>query len=141
MRQCKLELHPQKTKIAYCKDKDRTGEYACTEFDFLGYTFRKTLIKDKLGRLQWNFLASVSKKSCQSLKDKIKAMKLHKRSGSKIEMIAEAINPIVRGWMNYFGAYNRSAMKSTLIVIQRRLIKWAMCKFKRFRGHRKRAEV
>ena len=141
MRQCKLELHPQKTKIVYCKDKDRTGEYACTEFDFLGYTFRKTLIKDKLGRLQWNFLASVSKKACQSLRDKIKAMELHKRSGSKIEMIAEAINPIVRGWMNYFGAYNRSAMKSTLNVIQRRLIKWAMCKYKRFQGHRKRAEV
>ncbi len=56
-------------------------------------------------------------------------------------MIAEAINPIVRGWMNYFGAYNRSAMKSTLNVIQRRLIKWAMCKYKRFQGHRKRAEV
>ena len=140
MRQCKLELHPQKTKIAYCKDEDRTGNYECTEFDFLGYTFRKTLIKDRLGRLQWNFLASVSKKACQSLKDKIKAMELHKRSGSKIEMIAEAINPTVRGWMNYFGAYNKSAMKGTLDVIQRRLIKWAMCKYKRFRGHRRRAE-
>ena len=56
-------------------------------------------------------------------------------------MIAETINPIVRGWMNYFGAFNRSAMKRTLDVIQRRLIKWAMCKYKRFRGHRTRAEV
>ena len=140
MQQCRLELHPQKTKIVYCKDKDRTGDYGCTEFDFLGYTFRKTLIKDRLGRIQWNFLASVSKKASQSLKDKIKAMELHKRSGSKIEMIAEAINPTVRGWMNYFGAYNKSAMKGTLNVIQRRLIKWAMCKYKRFRGHRRRAE-
>ena len=140
MQKCKLELHPQKTKIVYCKDKDRTGEYDCTEFDFLGYTFRRKLIKDRLGRLQWNFLASVSKKACQSLKDKIKEMAIHKKSASKIEMVAEAINPIVRGWMNYFGAYNRSAMKGTLDVIQRRLIKWAMCKYKRFRGHRRRAE-
>ena len=140
MQQCRLELHPQKTKIVYCKDKDRTRDYGCTEFDFLGYTFRKTLIKDRLGRLQWNFLASASKKACQSLKDKIKAMELHRRSESKIEMIAEAINPTVRGWMNYFGAYNKSAMKGTLDVIQRRLIKWAMRKYKRFRDHRRRAE-
>ena len=140
MTQCKLELHPEKTKIVYCKDKDRSGEYENTGFDFLGYTFRRTLIKDKLGRLQWNFLASVSKKAGKVLRDKIKALEIHKRSGSKIEMIAETINPIVRGWMNYFGVYNRTAMKSTLDVIQRRLIRWAMCKYKRFRGHRTRAE-
>ncbi|MBQ9270638.1 MAG: hypothetical protein IJ206_14190, partial [Oscillospiraceae bacterium] len=128
MKQCKLELHPDKTKIVYCKDKDRTGSYTCTEFDFLGYTFKGVFIKDKLGRLQKNFLASVSKKACQTLKDKIKAMEIHKRSGLKIDMIAEMVNPTVRGWMNYFGRYNRSAMKGTLDVIQRRLIKWAMYK-------------
>lgn len=140
MAQCRLELHPSKTKIVYCKDKDRTEEYSCTEFEFLGYTFRRTLIKDRCNRLQWNFLASVSKSACKTLKEKIKALEIHKRSGSKIEMIAEVINPIIRGWMNYFGAFNRSAMKGTLNVIQMRLIKWAMCKYKRFKGHRRRAE-
>ena len=141
MEQCKLELHPQKTKIVYCKDKDRTGEYPNTEFDFLGYTFRGVFIKDRTGRIQKNFLAFVSKKSCQSLKDKIKAMEIQKRSGSKIELIAEIINPVVRGWMNFFGRYCKSAMKKTLEVIQRRLVRWAMCKYKRFRGHRRRAEL
>ena len=140
MAQCRLELHPSKTKIVYCKDKDRTEEYSSTEFEFLGYIFRRTLIKDRCNRLQWNFLASVSKGACKTLKEKIKALEIHKRSGSKIEMIAEVINPIVRGWMNYFGAFNRSAMKGTLDVIQMRLIKWAMCKYKRFKGHRRRAE-
>ena len=90
MKICKLELHPEKTKIVYCKDKGRTAEYECTEFDFLGYTFRRVLIKDKLGRLQFSFLASVSKKG--------------------------------------------------LDCVQRRLIRWAMCKYKHFRGHRQRAE-
>ncbi len=55
-------------------------------------------------------------------------------------MIVETINSIVRGWMNYFGEFNKSAMKGTLDVIQRRLVKWAMCKYKRFCGHRTRAE-
>lgn len=140
MKQCKLELHPEKTKIVYCKDKDRTKTYTGTSFDFLGYTFQGIYIKDRLGRFQMNFLPSVSKKAAQSLKDKIKAMELHKRSGAKIEMIAETINPVVQGWMNYFGRYNRSAMRNTLGVIQRRLIKWVMCKYKRFQGHRRRAE-
>ena len=126
--------------LCYCQDKDRTKKFSNTEFDFLGYTFRKVLIKDRLGRLQMNFIASVSKRAEQTLKDKVKSLELHKRSGSKLEMIAESLNPILRGWMNYFGRFNRSAMKRALDCVQRRLIKWAMCKYKNFRGHRRRAE-
>lgn len=140
LRDCKLELHPTKTKIVYCKDKDRQKEYPNTEFDFLGYTFRRVWIKDRLGRLRMNFIASVSKKAEQTLKDKVKSLEIHKRTGSKIDMIAEVLNPILRGWMNYFGKYNRSAMKRALDCVQRRLIKWAKCKYKNFRGHRRRAE-
>jgi len=70
----------------------------------------------------------------------VKTLEIHKRTGSKIEMIAEMLNPILRGWMNYFGKFNRSAMKRALDCVQRRLIKWAMCKYKNFRGHRRRAE-
>ena len=140
LKECKLELHPTKTKIVYCQDKERQKQHPNTAFDFLGYTFRKVLIKDRLGRLQMNFIASVSKNAGQALKDKVKSLKIHKRTGSKIEMIAEKLNPILRGWMNYFGKFNRSAMKRTLDCVQRRLIKWAMCKFKRFRKHRRRAE-
>ena len=140
LKECKLELHPTKTKIVYCQDKERKNQYPNTAFDFLGYTFRKVLIKDRLGRLQMNFIASVSKKAGQALKDKVRSLEIHKRTGSKIDMIAEKLNPILRGWMNYFGKFNRSAMKRTLDCVQRRLIKWAMCKFKRFHKHRRRAE-
>jgi hypothetical protein len=73
-------------------------------------------------------------------KDKVKALEIHKRTGSMIDMIAEVLNPILRGWMNYFGKFNRSAMKRALDCVQRRLIKWAMSKYKDFRGHRRRAE-
>lgn len=141
MKGCKLELHPEKTKIVYCQDKDRTRSFECTEFDFLGYTFRKVMIKDRSGRLQFNFLASVSKRATKALNECIRELEIHKRTGMKIDMVAEIINPIVRGWMNYFGKYNRSAMKIGLDCVQRRLIRWAMCKFKRFRGHRQRAEL
>ena len=138
--ECKLELHPQKTKIVYCKDKDRKLEYPITEFDFLGYTFRRIFIKDRTGRLQFNFLPQVSRKSAKSFRDKIKEKNIHAMSGSKIEMVAEILNPIIRGWLIYFSKYNKSAVKYTMDCINRRLVKWAMSKYKHFRNHRSNAE-
>jgi group II intron reverse transcriptase/maturase len=137
--ECKLELHPVKTKIVYCKDKDRTLEYENTEFEFLGYCFRRIFIKDRTGRLQFNFLPSVSKKSAKSFRDKLKDKELHKMTGSKIEMISELISPMIRGWMNYFGKFNPSAMNYTMFCINNRLIKWAMCKYKHLRGRQRKA--
>jgi RNA-directed DNA polymerase len=140
LEECRLELHPTKTKIVYCKDKDRVKEYPVTEFEFLGYSFRRVFIKDRLGRLQFNFLQSVSVKSAKAFRDKIKAMRIHSYTGSKIEMIAEMLSPMVRGWLNYFTKFNPTAVKYTIDCLNRRLIKWTMCKYKRFRGHRSRAE-
>jgi RNA-directed DNA polymerase len=48
--QCKLEAHPEKTKIAYCKDDDRRGRYPNEKFDFLGYTFRPRRSKNRWGK-------------------------------------------------------------------------------------------
>lgn len=138
--ECKLELHPVKTRIVYCKDKDRTKEEELTEFDFLGYTFKAVYIKCKDGKIRHNFIASVSKASSKNFREKIKAMEIHKRTGCKLDIIAEILNPLVRGWMNYFGKFNPSAMKDTLQCIERRIVKWAMCKYKNFRGRRRRAE-
>ncbi len=141
LKECKLSLHPDKTKIVYCKDKDRTQDYPVQEFDFLGYTFRRIFIKDRSGRLQFNFLPSVSSKACKAFREKLKKMQIHKHTGSTIGMIAELINPTVRGWLNYFAKYNRSAVKYSIDCLNRRLVKWAMSKYKRFKGHYRRAEA
>lgn len=138
--ECKFELHPTKTRIVYCKDKDRTRNEDLTEFDFLGYTFKAVHIMCKDGKMRYNFIASVSKASAKTFRDKVKALEIHKRTGCKINMIAELLNPMLRGWTNYFGKFNPSAMKYTLQCVERRLVKWAMCKYKNFRGHRRRAE-
>lgn len=108
----KLELHPVKTRIVYCKDE----------------------------KIRNNFIASVSKASSKNFREKIRAMEIHKKTGCKIDIIAEMLNPLIQGWMNYFGKFNASAMKQTLQCIERRIVKWAMCKYKNFRGRRRRAE-
>ena len=112
--ECKLELHPIKTRIVYCKDKDRTRNEDLTEFDFLGYTFKAVYIMCKDGKMRSNFIASVSKMSAKTFRDKIKSLEIHKKTGCKIDMIAEILNPMLRGWINYFGKFNPSAMKYTL---------------------------
>ncbi len=140
MREVRLELHPEKTRIAYCKDKDRRSDYPITEFDFLGYTYKAMYIMCRDGKMRNNFICYVSKKSAKDFRDKIKSLEIHKKTGSTIQMISEILNPMIRGWMNYFGKYNPSVMKYTLEVIERRIIKWAMSKYKHFRGRRERAE-
>lgn len=135
-----LELHPEKTRIAYCKDEDRKEDYPRTEFEFLGYTYKAMYIRCRDGIMRNNFICYVSKQSGKSFRDKIKALEIHKKTGSTIQMISEILNPLIRGWMNYFGKYSPSAMKYTLTVIENRIIKWAMSKYKYFRGRRKRAE-
>ena len=97
-------------------------------------------LKCKDGVIRNNFIATVSKTAAKGFRDKIKALEIHKKIGCKIDMIAELLNPMLRGWMNYFGKFNPSAMKNTLQCIEHSLIKWAMCKYKSFRGRRQRAE-
>lgn len=137
---CKLELHPTKTRIVYCKDKDRTKDEDLTEFDFLGYTFKAVYVMCRDGKPRLNFIASVSKTSAKTFRDKIKKLEIHKKTGCKIDMIAEMLNPLLRGWINYFGKFNPSAMRYTLQCIERRVVKWAMSKYKSLRGHRRKAE-
>ena len=84
--------------------------------------------------------SQTQKSSSKNFRDKIKSMEIHKKTGCKINNIAEMLNPLIRGWMNYFGKFNPSAMRGTLQCIERRVIKWAMCKYKNFRGRRRRAE-
>ena len=80
-----MELHPTKTKKVYCQDKDRKKEYSNTEFDFLGYTFRKRWINDRLGRAQAYFIASVSKKAEETLKVEIKAWKYTEKQAVRLK--------------------------------------------------------
>ena len=94
-------------------------EEELTEFDFLGYTFKARYINCRDGKLRYNFIAFVSKVSAKAFRTKIKEMELHRRTGCKIDILVEMLNPMVRGWINFFRKYNPSAMKDTLLCIER----------------------
>jgi RNA-directed DNA polymerase len=130
---CKLKLHPQKTKIVYCKDAKRPGSYKHESFDFLGYGFRPRSCK---GRTYFvGFTPAASKSAIKAMSATIRGWKLQLWSFSSLEDIAKRINPVIRGWLNYYGRYYRSALYPILRQIQNALVRWAMRKYKRLRGH------
>ncbi len=137
---CCLELHPEKTKIVYCKDSDRCETYENMKFDFLGYTFRPRRAKNHRGKMFVSFLPGVSNKAANSIRAKIRSWRLGaRRNNQSLEEIARFVNPFVRGWVNYYGRFYPSALTPILRSLERSLVYWVRRKFKRFRSHPRRA--
>ncbi len=128
-----LELHPDKTKIVFCKDANRRGMAEHTSFDFLGYTFRGRLARGPRGYFV-SFSPAMSAKAKKAVGQKVRAWHLNRRTGTDLSGLAEDINPHVRGWINYYGAFYRSELYSLARRIDEHLVRWAMHKFKRLRG-------
>lgn len=135
-----LELHPQKTKIVYCKDDDRRGNYPEEKFDFLGYTFRPRRSKNRWGKYFVNFSPGVSNAATKAIRRAVRRWRLGCRVDKRIDDLARMLNPIIRGWLNYYTRYYKSALYPTLQHLDRHLARWAMRKYKRLRRHRRRAE-
>jgi RNA-directed DNA polymerase len=105
LRDCGLELHPEKTKIVYGKDDDRRGTYPNGKFDFLGYTFRPRRSKNRFGKFFVNFTPAVSDKAVKVIRAEIRSWDLYLRSDKSIEDLSRMFNPIIRGWLQYYGRY------------------------------------
>jgi group II intron reverse transcriptase/maturase len=136
---CHLELHPQKTKIVYCKAENRPGTHPVVQFDFLGYSFRPRLVKSKDGRCFVGFNPGISRKSATSICKTMRRWRVHRRSDASLEDIAREINPVVRGWIQYYGHYYRSVLRGIMDHLDTYLARWAMNKYKKLNHHLKRA--
>jgi RNA-directed DNA polymerase len=128
-----LELHPDKTKVVYCKDGQRHGDSEHTSFDFLGYTFRARRASGRRGRFV-SFLPAMSQKARKAVGQKIRAWHLNRRTRTGQSGLARDINAQVRGWINFYGAFYRSELYSLAKRIDEHLVRWAMQKFRRLRG-------
>jgi RNA-directed DNA polymerase len=139
LQQCKLELHPAKTKIVYCKDEDRTADYPNISFVFLGFEFRPRGAKNKHGKLFCNFLPAVSRTALTKMKRTVRAWRLKWCCEKSLEDLSNMFNPIARGWIQYYGKYYKSALFPLAEHINRHLIKWVTNKYKTFRRKQRRA--
>jgi RNA-directed DNA polymerase len=134
-----LELNLDKTRIVYCKDSNRTGSHEHEQFTFVGYTFRPRRARNRSGALFVSFAPAVSDVAAKAIGRRIKRWRLHLRSGQTLADLAEAINRIVWGWINFYGRFYRSELISLLRVIDEYIVRWAMRKYKRLRGRPTRA--
>ena len=117
--ECGLELHPEKTKIVYCKDDDRRGNYPNERFDFLGYTFRARRSKNRWGEYFVNFSPAVSNQATKRIRQTIRGWSLHRRSDKSLDDLARMFNPMIRGWINYYSRFYKSALYPTLRHLNR----------------------
>lgn len=137
---CGLEMHPLKTKIVYCKDGSRKGEYENTEFDFLSYTFRRRLCKNrKRNSMFINFTPAVSKSALKSMRLKIRKLRIRMATELSIAQLAKWLNPIINGWIGYYGRFTRSALYGMCRHVNKALVRWARRKFKSLRRHKRKA--
>jgi RNA-directed DNA polymerase len=137
--ECGLELNLQKTKIVYCKDDDRRGTHEHEKFSFLGYEFRPRRAKNYRGKYFISFLPAVSDKAAKKIRQEMRGWKLHLRSDKTLTDLARMFNPIIRGWVQYYGHYYRSMLHPLFRPLDRTLIRWACRKYKKLRGHQRRS--
>jgi len=138
--ECRLKLNLHKTRIIYCKDSNRKGSYSNESFDFLGFTFRARLSKTRHGKYFVNFSPAVSNKATKAMRQTIRSWNLPRRSDKSLEDFAHIFNPIIRGWMNYYGEYYKSALYRTFWHLDRLLSRWASRKYRKLRGRQRKAQ-
>jgi RNA-directed DNA polymerase len=139
--QCGLELNATKTRVVYCKDDDRPGKSGSVKFDFLGYTFQPRRAKNRWGKFFVSFLPAMSTKAAKAIRATIREWRMAStRNNQSLEDLARFANPVVRGWMNYYGRFYRSRCVQVLRHLNEALAAWARRKYRRFR-RRERASM
>jgi RNA-directed DNA polymerase len=139
LRQCKLEAHPDKTQIVYCQDSNRTDTHELIKFDFLGYTLRPRGAQNREGEFFCSFLPAISAKAVKAILAEVRNWDIHRMSDLELSDLKRIFNAKIRGWIAYYGKYYPSALPRVFRRINRRLVRWAQQKYKRFRRHQGQA--
>ena len=132
-----MELNLEKTKIVYCKDDDRKGDYENTSFDFLGHTFRPRHAKNKYGKFFASFLPAMSSKAKKATRKKVRDWKIQLKSDKDLRDIAKMFNPKIQGWINHYTYFYKSEIYDVLRYIKNCLVKWVRRKYKKRKARRK----
>ena len=139
--ECGLELNLQKTRVVYCKDDNRRGDYPEQKFDFLGYTFRPRTSRSRQGRYFVNFSPAISKRAAKSIRETMRQWRMHRQSDKSLDDLARISNPVIRGWINYYGCFYKSALYPIFQTLNNILARWASRKYKRLRGRKRGAHL
>ncbi len=132
-----LRVHPGKTKIVYCKNDKRHGSHEHESFTFLGYDFRPRVAFGRTNIKFLQFLPAVSKDALKAMSQRVRRWRLHHHVNLTLDDLARWINPIVRGWIQYYGRFYRTELFRLLKRINAYLMRWARKKFRRLRSYKR----
>jgi RNA-directed DNA polymerase len=139
LKECKLELHPEKSGIVYCKRSSRGLDYPQVCFTFLGYTFRPRGSKGRDGTVGMNFLPAVSAAAVNRMKQTIREWQISKQTSVSLNVLAKRYNATLRGWLNYYGLFYKTALRGVYKHLDRLLVQWARRKYRNLARHPRRA--
>ena len=140
MKQCGLELHPEKTRLVYCKDYRRQEQHESVKFDFLGYSFQPRTAKSKRdGSLYLGFDCAISIRSKKRIAATMKTLDIEHLTHKSIVGVAQFLEPYIRGWVNYYGKFRLWEMNPLFQLLRRRLVMWARKRYKRYKTSINRA--
>ena len=139
LRECGLEMHPDKSRIVYCQDINRQQTYPTTQFTFLGYTFRPRKAVDKYGRVYVNFAPAVSREALTVMRQTVRGWHLQLKCDKSLADLSNMFNPVLRGWMNYYGRFYASALRPLWRNVNEYLSRWLRRKYKHLAKHRRNA--
>jgi RNA-directed DNA polymerase len=137
--ECGLTMHPQKSKIVYCRDRSRKQAYPEVTFTFLGFMFRPRGVRNRQGQLSTGFVPAVSPAALKRMRQTVRGWRLPRQTAVPLVEIAKQCNATIRGWWNYYGAFYRSAMGALGRHLDQTLVRWARRKYKTLRRHKSRA--
>ena len=136
---CGLTMHPEKSKIVYCRDSNRTEVFPHVQFTFLGFTFRPRKALNRHGQLFTSFLPGVSVDALKRMRQTVRGWRIHRQTPAPLSEIAQQCNLTIGGWWNYYGAFYPTAMRDLSRYIDRRLERWARLKYKTLQRHKRRS--
>jgi len=137
MEEVGLRLHPDKTRIVYCKDTKRRAAFPHVSFRFLGYTFRPRYARGRNGQFFTGFLPAVSPEALKAMGQQLRSWRVHLRTGHTLDQLAGWLNPIIGGWLNYYGHFYRSALNPLVLRINTYLMRWARKKYRKLRSFKR----
>jgi group II intron reverse transcriptase/maturase len=137
--QCGLVMHPEKSRIVYCKDSNRVEAHPHVSFTFLGFTFRPRKAQGSQDRIFTSFLPAASEDASKRMRQAVRNWRLNQQTHVALADLAKLYNPVIQGWWNYYGAFYKTAMYRIFQHIDRTLERWARRKFKALFGRRRRS--
>lgn len=137
-RECRLEMHPEKTKIICCRPGAETAPGTVTKFDFLGFQFRPRLVRARRGSMFVGFTPAISPDSAKHIREVIRSWKLSRQTHLDIKDLAQRLNPVIRGWINYYGKFNPSEFYKVLRYLDMRITGWVKRKYRKQGNYKKK---